>query len=220
VEASFSLGRDVIGWRQLKTAGQTLRKNVIVRQFARPINGILASTDTELDTTNTENNSEMKKQVQERKLNRMAKVHDFLEMWQGSQNLRATQKESRSPHMQMTPMGYISDTDEIVKASWSLIQHHGAAGFKFVERSPLPLPLFARTSQEDELKCKISAETEQSTIIQSKVTRIAQLKAFRTLKIGLTGMENWIIRMTAKMIPRQTLNLEWCKTIEWSMRNP
>jgi hypothetical protein len=62
VEASFSLGRDVIGWRQLKTAGETLHKNVIVRQFALAIHGILASTDTELDTTNTENNSEMKKQ--------------------------------------------------------------------------------------------------------------------------------------------------------------
>jgi hypothetical protein len=34
VEASFSLGRDVIGWRQSKTTGETLRKKVIVRQFA------------------------------------------------------------------------------------------------------------------------------------------------------------------------------------------
>jgi len=34
VEASFCLGRDVIGWRQSKITGETLRKNVIVRQFA------------------------------------------------------------------------------------------------------------------------------------------------------------------------------------------
>jgi len=34
VEASFSLGRDMIGWRQMKTTGETLRKKVVVRQFA------------------------------------------------------------------------------------------------------------------------------------------------------------------------------------------
>jgi len=34
VVASFSLGRDVIGWRQSKTTGETLREKVIVRQFA------------------------------------------------------------------------------------------------------------------------------------------------------------------------------------------
>jgi hypothetical protein len=56
----------------------------------------LAATDPELNTTNSENGSEMKKVVEERKLNRMAKVHDLLEMWQGSQNLHATQKQSRA----------------------------------------------------------------------------------------------------------------------------
>jgi len=84
VEASFSLGRDVIGWRQSKTTAETLRKKVVVRQFARASNGIWAGTDRELDTPHTENDSEMKKEAEERKLHRKAKVHDFLEMWQGS----------------------------------------------------------------------------------------------------------------------------------------
>jgi hypothetical protein len=96
VEARFSLGRDVIGWTQSKTTGVILRKKVIVRQFARANNGILAGTDPELDTMNTENDSEMNKEAEERKLHRMAKVHDCLEMWQGRQNLCATQKESRA----------------------------------------------------------------------------------------------------------------------------
>jgi len=96
VEASCSLGRDVIGWRQSKITGKTIRKKVIVRQFAGANNGTLAGTDPELDTRNTENDSEIKKQAEERKLHRMAKVHDSLELWQGSQNLRATQKESRA----------------------------------------------------------------------------------------------------------------------------
>jgi len=52
VEASFSLGRDVIGWRQSKTTGETLRTKVVVRQFAQANNGILAGTDPELDTMN------------------------------------------------------------------------------------------------------------------------------------------------------------------------
>jgi hypothetical protein len=44
----------------------------------------------------------------------------------------------------MTAVGYISDTEEIVKASWSLIQHDGAAAFKLSERSPLPPALSAK----------------------------------------------------------------------------
>jgi len=88
VDASFSLGQDVIGRRQSKTTGETLRKNVHVRQLVRANNSIFTGTDTELDTTNTENKSEMKKEVEGMTLHRMAKVHDFLEMWQGSQTLR------------------------------------------------------------------------------------------------------------------------------------
>jgi hypothetical protein len=104
----------------------------------------LAGTDPELDNANPENDSEMKKEAEERKLHRMAKVHDFLEMWQGSQNLRTTQKECCAQNKQMTAVGYISDTEEIVKASWSLFQHDGAAAFKLSERSPLPPPLSAK----------------------------------------------------------------------------
>jgi len=107
VQASFSLGRDVIGWRQSKTTGGTLREEVVARQFARANNGILAVIDLELDTMNTENDSEIKKEAEQRKLHRMAKVHDSLEMWQGSQNLRATQRESRAQNKQMTAVGYI-----------------------------------------------------------------------------------------------------------------
>jgi hypothetical protein len=144
VKASFSLGQDVITWRQSKTTGKTLREKVIMRQFAPANNGILAATDPELDTTNTENDSETKKEAEKRKLHTMAKVHRFLEIWQGSQNLSATQKVSRTQDKQMTAIGYISDTEEIVNASWSLIQHDGAAAFKMSERSRLPPALSAK----------------------------------------------------------------------------
>jgi hypothetical protein len=68
----------------------------------------------------------------------MAKVHDLLEMWQGNHNLRATQKMSRTQNKPMTAVGYISDTNQIVKASWSLFQHDGLAAFKLSEKSPVP----------------------------------------------------------------------------------
>jgi hypothetical protein len=87
---------------------------------------------------NTDNDWEMKKKAEVRKLQRMAKVHDFLEMWQGSPNPGATQRESRAQNKQMTTVGYISDTEEIVKPSWSFFQHDDAAAFKLTERSPLP----------------------------------------------------------------------------------
>ena len=74
----------------------------------------------------------------------MAKIHDVLEMWQGNQNLCAIQKESRTQNKQMTAVGYISDTNENVKASRSPFQHDGAASFKLSERSALPPPLSAK----------------------------------------------------------------------------
>jgi len=144
VEASFSLRRDVIGWKQSITTGGTLREKVVVRQFAEANTGILAGTDSKLDTTNTDNDSEMKKEAEEPKLHRMAKDHHFLDMWQGSQNLRSIQEESRAQNTQMTAVGYILDTEEIVKASWSLYQHDGAASFTLSERFPLPPALSAK----------------------------------------------------------------------------
>jgi len=94
VEASFSLGRDVIGCRQSKTTGETLHKNGVARQSAWANNGISGGDIPLLDTTNTHNNSEMRKEAEERKMHPVAKVHDPLEMWQGRQNLHATQRDS------------------------------------------------------------------------------------------------------------------------------
>jgi len=144
VEASFSLGRDDTGGRQSKTTGETLHKQLVVKQFARATHRIWAGADPLSDTTNAENDSEMHKEVEERLLHRMAKVHNFLKMWQGSQNLRATQNESRAHNKQRTEVPYISDTEEMVKASWSLFQHVCAAVFKLSERSSLPPPLSAK----------------------------------------------------------------------------
>jgi len=144
VEASFSLGQDVIGWRQSKTTGETLREEVVVRQFAWANSRLLAGDDPVLDPDSTDNDMEMKREAEEKKLHRMAKVHNFLEMWQGSQTLRATQKESRAQNKQMTAVGYISDTEEIIKSSWSNFHHDGVAAFKLSEKSRVPPALSAK----------------------------------------------------------------------------
>jgi len=104
VEASFSVGREVVGWRESNTRVETLLERDVVIQFARAHNGILAGADPELVTMNTENNSEMEKEVEERKLHRMAKVHNFVARWQGSQNLRVTQKEPLVQQCRQLPL--------------------------------------------------------------------------------------------------------------------
>jgi len=86
----------------------------------------------------------MRKEAEERKFERMGKVQDFLEMCQGSQNLHGTQKKSCVQNKQMTAVGYISDTEDILKACWSLLKHDGVAAFTLSERSPLPPPLSAK----------------------------------------------------------------------------
>jgi hypothetical protein len=85
----------------------------------------------------------MKREAEQKKLHQMAEVHHILEMWQGSQNLRATQKESQIQKKQMIAVGYISDTKEIIRASRSLFQHDGVAALKLLEKSPVPPALSA-----------------------------------------------------------------------------
>jgi len=71
----------------------------------------------------------MKKEAEEWKLQRVAKAHDVLGMWQGCHNLRATKNKSRTQNHQMTVVGYISDMEEIVTPSCSLSHHDCAAAF-------------------------------------------------------------------------------------------
>jgi len=207
VEASFSLGRDVIGWRQSKTTGRTVREKVVIRQFDRANNGILAGIDLELDTMKTENDSEMKNEAEERKLHTMARVHDFLEMWQGSRKLSATQKKSRAQKKLMTAVGYISDTEVIVKASWSLFQHHGAAAFKLSERSPLPPALSAKNLPGGQTQI---LNVRRIRRINGHPVECDEDSAPESISdtedwLNWNGMATWIIWMTAKRIALPTM---------------
>jgi len=148
MEASCSLGRDIIGLRLVKTTGNFLCEKVVVRQFARAINGILTDDDSALDTINTENDMEMMREVEERTLHRVGMVNDLWEISQCSRNVRTKQNESRAQDQQMTPSRYISDTEDIDKACRSNIESDGVAAFKLSEKSPVPPALSAKNLLE------------------------------------------------------------------------
>jgi hypothetical protein len=94
VEYRFSLGPDVIGKKKYKDTSKMHQEKVVVKKFAWANNGQLAANCAALEPTGTENYLELKIKAEERTLHTIAKVHDVLEMWQGSQNLHATQNET------------------------------------------------------------------------------------------------------------------------------
>jgi len=209
VEASVSIGCGVIGWRESETTGEILGEKALLRQFPPANNGILAGDDPALDMTITENDLEMNWEVEKRILPRMAKAHHFLEMWQGNQNLHATQKESHAQNKQRIAAGYISDTEEIVNAPGQAFNLLVWLHLYFWNDHVCPQLCLHRSSLEDGFKYYMSVKYKQSTINQLKVMRIVHLISIRTLKIGLTGMVSWIIQMRAMMTGRQTWNVIW-----------
>jgi hypothetical protein len=67
VEASSPLGQDISGCRQLQTTEEAHHEQIVVRQFALANNAILAGNNQALNNTNTENNSEINREVEENK---------------------------------------------------------------------------------------------------------------------------------------------------------
>jgi len=67
----------------VKTHRQDPLRTSHLRQFTLANNAMLAGDDGALDMIYTENNSDIKTETEERKLHRIAKVHNFLEMWLG-----------------------------------------------------------------------------------------------------------------------------------------
>jgi len=70
-----------------------------------------------MDTTTTENQSDIQRVADQRKLHTMAEISKLMKMWQQSENIHSTQKESNNQNYQMTAVGYISVKKEIVTAS-------------------------------------------------------------------------------------------------------
>jgi len=118
-------------------------------------------------------------------LQRMGKVHDILEMWQGSQNLGLTHKQSCAQNNHFTATGYISNTEEIVKENWSKLQHDNVAVCKLSKTVPVPPALSA--------KDLCVGRTEVINVLHSKC--IHQHRAIcdeESAAEGISNPENWL----------------------------
>jgi len=122
---------------------------------------------------NAGNDLELMTEVAEWNSTRIANGHDILEMWQGSQNLHATQKQSCTQNTQITAIEYILNTEDIVKSSGSNFQHDGVAAFELSERPHVPPASFStdlpagRTQLStirwiNKINCHLSARNEDS----------------------------------------------------------
>jgi len=188
VEASFSIGRDVIGWRQSETTGETLLERVIVREFARANDRIFAGADPSLDTTNTENDMEWTKRERKGNCTEWPRLMTFSRCGCAAETYLLPRRNLPLKTSRWPPL----DTFRTRKGS---SQHPGHSSNIMVWlhsncQKDLLCHHFClqRTSLENKLKYWMMTESEKSTVMQSKVMRIALLKAFWTLKISLTGM--------------------------------
>ena len=191
----------------------------IVRQFAQANKWILVGDYTALDTMQTETHLTLKREEEEKKLHRMAKVHDVWEMWQGSQNLHAIQKESSTQNKQMTAVGYISDTEEINKALWSHFQHDGVAAWKLSEISPLPPAVSAKDLPRGQTEVFNVRQINKSTVIQSNLIRTVHLNAFPSPTIWLAAMVTWIYKPQVMTTARQPTDPIWSVTMPARLQN-
>ena len=127
VESSFCLGRDVIGWRQCRTTGVTLQQKVVVRQWARNNGGLLP--DEVKMSMDSMADPEEKAKEEDKKLDRLATIKDFLTFSNESKKKRSMQKKLKGKDTAVSGMGYISDLEEQNTAEWSDFDDDGDSAF-------------------------------------------------------------------------------------------
>jgi len=140
-------------------------------------------------------------------------------MWQGSKNLRATQKKSRTRNKQMAAAGYISDMDETLKVSCSHFQLDGAAEFKLLERLPLPPALSAKDPSEGQTQILNVCWIRTINCHPVESDEDCAPESIADTENCQTGIATLIIQLTAKSILRQTMNLIQSKTMVSRIRN-
>ena len=146
VEASFSLGRDVIGWRQSKTSGITLQQKVVVRQWARSNDGLFPEEIGMLDIS--DNDNEEKRQKEDRKLNQLASIKDFITFTNESRARKSYQRQVRqTKDTSIAGFGYISDSEEYYDVDWNEFDDNGAGAFEDSSGDRRPLNLRSGTTK-------------------------------------------------------------------------
>jgi len=83
LEASVSLGPDIMSWRHTKSNGAIFRDTVIATKLDSAIETRFAGDSTVCEAGQPQNDFEFKREGEETKLNKIARVEDVLEMWSG-----------------------------------------------------------------------------------------------------------------------------------------
>jgi hypothetical protein len=104
-------------------------ENLIIWQLCWSNYWTFALDDPALVITTSETDWEMKSEAEEMKLHSMAKVQNIVDIWKGSQNIYATQKESRAQNKQIAAMEYIQDTQKVCHGFRLNFEHIGVAVF-------------------------------------------------------------------------------------------
>jgi hypothetical protein len=103
---------------------------------------------------------------------RMSNFHSLVEIWKGSQNLGAIQMESPTQNREITALAQISNTEVIVKTSWSNFQPHCVQHLNCWKDHLCYQICVQRTTLEDEQKHWISAKWSKLTTNQPEVMGI------------------------------------------------
>lgn len=136
VEASFSLGRDVISWRQSRTNGITLQHKVVVRQWARSNNGLLPEEVSR--SMKTDINTDEQQRREDKQLNQLASMKDFLSFKRQSDNMRSMQRELKGRDVSISGLGYISDEADGGVEEWSGFNQDGNSAFRKISKEKRP----------------------------------------------------------------------------------
>jgi hypothetical protein len=87
----------------------------------------------------------------------------------------------------VTAVGYISDSEEIVNASWTNFRHDCTAALKLLERSLQPPAMSAKDLLGGRSQILNVCQIKQMAEIRQSVMRIGHREAFLIPNIGLTA---------------------------------
>jgi len=142
-EAGFDLPRDVLSWRQSKTSGKTLEEKVFIRQFAQVNNKIFRGRLRSISYHADAEWIGIEERCGGKKIEQNGQGPWLFGDVAGQPKPMCHTKGISRPKQANDSHKYISDTEQIIKASRSNFLHEGAAAFQLSAKSPLPPALSA-----------------------------------------------------------------------------
>jgi hypothetical protein len=165
---------------------------VVGRNFGQANNESLAGNDPGLNTSCTHHGMETKREAE----------------------------KSRPQNKHLTAGRYISDNEQIIKASLSNFQHDGVAAYKVSEQSPMRPALSAKNLPGGQTEVLNVHRIKRLDGHPAQSTKDSSTASISATKITLTGMETWIIPTTAKTTWSQTMKQIWNWTTALRIQEP